>query len=190
MQKIYDGAKRVKIYKGSKQEQYLNIMLDKLSDAMANIHGRDLLPVNTDNIMHESKIFKQLQYIEDVNIRDEIEDFFRDRFEEYTVTWDELDFAAKIMLQGPNPTSVFLHMANLIDKLSRYIMTVMDAYLMARAFRSDLSLSSSSNIIIYAGDNHAVTYRQLLQTLGFETIAEIRDWDQCLDLSTFQPFFS
>jgi hypothetical protein len=187
MRKIYDGKKLVKIYKGSKEEQYLDTMLDKLSDAMANIYDRDLLPLDTDKIMQESKIFKQLQHIEDVDIRDEIEEFFRDRFEQYTVTYQELDFDAKIMLNGPNPTSVFLHMADLIDKLSWYIMTVMDAYLMARAFRSDVS---SPNVIIYAGDNHAVTYRELLETLGFETVAETRNWDQCLDISDFQPFFS
>lgn len=73
----------------------------------------------------------------------------------------------------------------------------MDIYLMSRIFRRFGNEPESKNIIIYAGDTHCMSYRRLLDKLGFiqkgyigRTAAGSKGV-QCLDISLFKlPFFS
>lgn len=97
---------------------------------------------------------------------------------------------------------------NVKDKIGKYLIYMMDYYLLGRLFRVfQLNNSQSMHkIIIYVGDLHAQTYREVLNLLGFELIqsayaansvvhqSQIGVKKQksisCLDISIFkQPFF-
>ncbi len=171
------------IYKYETSTKYQREMLDILSDVMNDLDARNLFPLDNHKIMLESKIYKQLEHISDDNIRGKIKNFFIDKLNKYIISWEELFNYAIDILKNYPLTDRIIPMAELIDKLSLYIMTVMDFYLIARSFRF------SNNVIIYVGDAHANVYRELLDFLGFEEINIVRNQSQCLDISEFRPFF-
>lgn len=167
-------------------------MIDALSDTMWNLENRDLFPLDVNKIMKESKIDKQLKDIKDFKIRTTIREFFLAKFSRYHLTWEQLDYRARIILefQGVQRSGILIEMLKLFDNLSRYLMTVMDFYLMARVFR-DFEGQPVNNVFIYAGERHAEIYRELLSILNFRTIAEEQSEDQCVNLTKFrQPFFT
>lgn len=183
--KLYkDIRKRMQnIYKYDTSIEYQNETLKILCEIMNDINSRNLFPLVNDKIMIESKINKQLENIIDTNIHSKIKDFFIDKLNKYIFSWEEFSMYAIDIFENYPITDKIIPLAELIDKLSLYIMTIMDFYLISRSFRY------SNNVIIYAGESHAEVYRDLLKFLGFDQINITKNCSQCLDVSVFEPFF-
>lgn len=94
----------------------------------------------------------------------------------------------------------FINLYNKLDildsSLMNYQVEFMDIFLLSRVFRTFKRIKNRYSedptyIIIYAGDDHANSYRAFLSDIGFKTVNESFNEKQCLDISNFKrPFFS
>jgi hypothetical protein len=101
-----------------------------------------------------------------------------------------------INLQTPMQTIVNkIHLESFFDSLEEldafYLIEMMDIYLMARIFKN----SEFKHIIVYVGDLHATTYRDLLDEFGFKLRksyglrGKSKAYTKCVPIKPFEPFF-
>ena len=149
-------------------------------------------------IVRELKIDKQLDAISNRDVREAIEEtfltngFYNPEF--FDILHTEIEPLVDEAYASPSSAFDNLHQIGLsFELLVIWEAFLMDAYLIARAFRSfQIPEEDSRYIIIYVGEFHANRYRTFLDNiLGFERIATSADHqNQCIDLKSFsQPFF-
>lgn len=157
------------------------------------------LEENEDKKAFQVKIKKQIHNIRDSRVQDEIS---------ILIPWQKAIHSIVTIVKNTqtildNVVEYTNGVSDLYEILSEASLGIiyahsklMDIYLMARVFRTFRNGSDPKSIIIYVGNNHAETYRQILTAFGFQEInkaqsrANSRDV-QCVDLQTFkQPFFS
>lgn len=115
-------------------------------------------------VIKDTKIDKQLNEVKDEEFVGMFLEFFERRIKEYNY--------GKITER----------------KIMLLCATFMDMYLIARMFRSFYDYDNSRNCVVFAGENHAQTYRDFLESVGFDKVFERRsDIEetsmQCINLS-------
>jgi hemerythrin superfamily protein len=158
------------------------------------------------------KIDKQINNIKDLALRQAVTDYFlTNGYFRAQVTKSDIAQVVtqlrSINLNKPLQLVDREPIANLFRKAVSAEAWLVDAYSMARLFRTYEDGEESRFAIFYLGDNHIVRDRKFLKQIGFERLAtyaypytktatglesagNLRDVQQCIDLATFyQPFF-
>lgn len=170
------------------------------------------MPMFIDNIskLYSRLITKQLKSIDDSAIKNTLEDWFNfsctenvfanertiQFLNEYQGNLLYAPYYYLSILQKTIDSVEKIRILDLVSGFMNYITgsmaCIMDIYLLSRVFRTFRDSVSPQNIIIYVGDHHAESYRQVLNMLDFTLIASSRtDDNKCLDISNFkQPFFT
>jgi hypothetical protein len=123
---------------------------------------RNILEVTftVEDLIQENKIKKQLEKIEESNLRIKLYNFIQSKFKKGV---NEFEIALNNMRNIRTKT-----MDEYMEKMSSIFMeksivihgTFMDAYLLPRLFRTDLR--DSKEVWIFVGEDHAVTYREFM----------------------------
>ncbi len=168
-----------------------NKMNEIIAQSQANYD--ELKNVKFDDFLLVPKINKQFIHINHVELQTKIKIFFEARFNKFLNRALQLLSNVSRNGQANDP-----RMPELWSNLAVCGALIMDMYLIMRLFRSFVTGKNptAQYSIIYAGNVHANTYRDLFDYLGFVKIAEETSSEkgksfQCLPLVKFKrPFFS
>jgi len=205
------------VNRGFKREEYARVLNSILEeDEIVKKTLESLHKIEFVLEQFESKTnTKDLPTTIDPDISDKIKSFFEketvDTF--LSVNWEE---NINIILENDKHTEEELYNAfiTIYEKLEVINSLAPDMYLMSRVFKIfDMNKikekahanaidqpSQARNIIIYAGDFHAQTYRKFLKVLNFDRIEKAGKLEKfrvvgepihCINMKTIsQPFFS
>ena len=173
---------------------------------------REKLVSHMYNIVDKSKIRKQINYVEEVDVYNKLNSLLDDVLKVDNTNFNEKYNWCRIMMMlrdiKSNPTDrrSLDRIYKLYVDLSEYTGYLMDIYVLARMFRkyryveNNNSLPAKS-IIVYTGANHTKFYANILRQLDFSQIFNRdRSWEKdqfgnvvqynCIDVSELeQPLF-
>lgn len=183
------------------------LTLDKISKKLEKFMNVSV-NFNIYDILRNTKIKKQIEAIQNPKIKDKLNQKLEWIIDNEELVNKGLETLYKLQyLTTVKGKKVFLKeedsFNDLYDKLDsihslllNYQVEFMDIFLLSRVFRSFKRIKNKYSedpkyIIIYAGDDHANSYRTFLSDIGFKTVNKSFDENQCLDISSFKrPFFS
>jgi len=169
--------------------------------------GKNMDDFPLEMIVQQSKIMKQLAHIPNEALRTAVYNYIlRDGFyglhrfslRDVEHVLQAMEVAGYPRRKSQVPRGVFaplnhaaqLAIRELEQRFIPWYALLMDAYTMARMFRTYQNAPSAQHVIMYTGNAHASNYTRFLESIGFRKEFYTENSTQCLDLSRApQPFF-
>jgi hypothetical protein len=182
--------------------EYVQPRIDKIKTMRKDYKTWESFFGKNPDVFTPLKIQKQIESIRDPKLQREIDILLADiRFQvSHVPTLKELNQFltswSKYCKNTGTKRKFLEELTNICDRLDTPFADLLDAYLIARMFRSFRKVRNRyskrpKNIITFTGNYHATNLRNMLTSLGFKTVHTTTSSDQCLSLKSFsQPFFA